>query len=278
MTAAGVLEGVAARDDIDDDVDVAAMSDDELVAWSRSVEADNRRGAGRQARALREIEQRQVFRFDGHRDVRAWARATHRWSSAEANAMRRLSRLVAAAPAVGDALDDGTLGVGQAQLIARAYANPRCADLLLDQVPQLLQHAANESAARFERIVLDWIELVDQDGGFDARQRAHDDRSMSLGDSEHTFMLRVFGDAIDGEELRQGFKRYLDAEWKAEWADCVAEQRACQVVCVSGRGGLLEVGVDAVGVGEGELLESLFPVRGELAFDEPAGCLSLVAG
>ena len=137
--------------------------------------------------------------------------------------MRRLSRLVAAAPAVGDALDNGTLGIGQAHLIARAHANPRCAEQLLDQVPQLLQHAANESAARFERIMLDWIELVDQDGGFDARQRAHDDRSMSLGDSEHTFMLRVFGDAIDGEELRQGFKRYLDAEWKAEWAECVAQ-------------------------------------------------------
>ena len=86
MTAAAVLEGFAGSRtvDVDVDVDVASMSDDELVAWSRLVEADNRRAAGRQAKALREIEQRQVFRFDGHRDVRAWARATHRWSNAEA--------------------------------------------------------------------------------------------------------------------------------------------------------------------------------------------------
>ena len=37
-----------------------------------------------------------------------------------------------------------------------------------------------------------------------------------------------------------------------------------------------EVGVDAVGVDEGELLEGLFPVRGDLAFDEAAGCFALV--
>ena len=54
---------------------------------------------------------------------------------------------------------------------------------------------------------------------------------------------------------------------------------ACQVVCVSGLGhGCSDVRVDAVGVDEGELLEGLFPVRGDLAFDESAGCLSLGGG
>ena len=37
-----------------------------------------------------------------------------------------------------------------------------------------------------------------------------------------------------------------------------------------------EVGVDALGVDEGELLEGLFPVRGDLSFDEPAGRSALV--
>ena len=39
-----------------------------------------------------------------------------------------------------------------------------------------------------------------------------------------------------------------------------------------------DIGRDAVGVDEGELLEGLFPVRGELSFDEPAGRFSLVGG
>ncbi len=55
-----------------------------------------------------------------------------------------------------------------------------------------------------------------------------------------------------------------------------SHQTACQVVCVSGSGSWCsDVGVDAVGVDEGELLEGLFPVRGDLAFDEAAGCLAL---
>ena len=40
----------------------------------------------------------------------------------------------------------------------------------------------------------------------------------------------------------------------------------------------LEVGVDPVGVGEGELFEGLFPVRGGIALDEPAAGLSSVGG
>ena len=39
-----------------------------------------------------------------------------------------------------------------------------------------------------------------------------------------------------------------------------------------------DVGVDAVGVDEGELLEGLFPVRGDLAFDETAGGSALSGG
>src|SRR3990172_2995508 len=38
------------------------------------------------------------------------------------------------------------------------------------------------------------------------------------------------------------------------------------------------VGVDAVGVDEGELFEGLFPVRCDLAFDEAAGGFALVGG
>jgi hypothetical protein len=51
---------------------------------------------------------------------------------------------------------------------------------------------------------------------------------------------------------------------------------ACQVVCVSGRGlCILDVWVDAVGVDEDELSEGLFPVGGDLVFDESSGCFAL---
>ena len=54
-------------------------------------------------------------------------------------------------------------------------------------------------------------------------------------------------------------------------ADClmmvpVLEARTCPVFCVS----VLQVGVDSVGVGGGELGQGLVPVGGDLSFDELA--------
>ena len=40
----------------------------------------------------------------------------------------------------------------------------------------------------------------------------------------------------------------------------------------------LEVAVDAFGVDEGELGQSLFPVRHDLSLDEPAGGLAFAGG
>ena len=40
----------------------------------------------------------------------------------------------------------------------------------------------------------------------------------------------------------------------------------------------LEVGVDSVGVGECELFECLFPIGGDLAFDEPSGAFRCSGG
>ncbi len=49
-------------------------------------------------------------------------------------------------------------------------------------------------------------------------------------------------------------------------------------LCKRAGSGCSDVGVDAVGVDEGELLEGLFPVRGDLAFDEAAGCSAFGGG
>src|SRR5437764_2009419 len=42
--------------------------------------------------------------------------------------------------------------------------------------------------------------------------------------------------------------------------------------------GRLEVGVDSVGVGDGQLAECLFPVGGDLAFDQAARSGALIGG
>lgn len=203
--------------------EVGELDADELLAFTDDAEADRRRAEARQAWAMAEIERRELFRSDGHADVRAFFRARYRWSASQANAMRRLSRLGVAAPVVLDELADGRLGRCQAGVLAKAYANPRVSSELLDVLDELLDHAAHMQAWEFEELVERWTKLVDHDGSFDARQRAHDERSARLGESDHAFVLRLFGPAVDGEHLRARLQRYIDAEWQLDWARCVAE-------------------------------------------------------
>jgi hypothetical protein len=219
MTLADVFGGSAGGGA----VDVDALEVDELIAYSKALEAERRRGEAEQARVMASIDRREVFRADGHSDVRGWYRATHRWSATEANTLRKLSRLGVAAPGVLDELAGGRLGRCQAAVLAKAYANPRVADALLETLDELFEHAANMQAWEFERVVDMWSKLVDGDGSFDDRERARDSRAATLGESDHTFVLRLFGPAVDGEHLRKRLQRYIDAEWKLDWARCVAE-------------------------------------------------------
>lgn len=144
MSLAGVFGGSAGGA-----VDLDALDDDELIAYSKAIEANRRRDDAEQARVMASLDRREVFRADGHSDVRGWYRATHRWSATEANAMRMLSRLGVAAPEVLDELSDGRLGCSQAAVLARAYANPRVADALLDTLDGLFEHAGNMQAWEF---------------------------------------------------------------------------------------------------------------------------------
>ncbi|MBI5089971.1 MAG: DUF222 domain-containing protein, partial [Actinobacteria bacterium] len=199
------------------------LGDVELVARSRALEAARRRVVAEQAAVMREIERRQVFVEDGHRDVRAWYRATHRWSTREANACHRLGRLAGAAREVLDALEAGVIGVGQAQVIADAHANPRVAAQVPGIAEQLIEHAVHEPASRFEQLVRTWVNLVDQDGSAAAVERAVAERAMSLVIDDHGFVMRVSGPAADGVELRAALQAQRDLEWDADWRACVAE-------------------------------------------------------
>lgn len=79
--------------------------------------------------------------------------------------------------------------------------------------------------------------------------------------------------------LTLGFRRTVTDAWarRGAWRQLWAPRRTrseggCQVVCVSDAGQMgLQVGVDAVGVDEGELAEGCFPALDEGAFDEFAG-------
>ena len=196
--------------------DLARLDDEQLLSMSRCNERARRSAEAEQVRLLAEIERRALHTIDGHRGVDGWGRAVHRWSRAQAKAMVGLIRLGRAAPEVLDRLQRGQLGVAQAHLLACTFTRPRIGVLLLPELPDMLQAAAELSMAEFEEKVTNWRLLVDQDGADPSRSMRA--RSATLSRHDGGFSFHANGSVIDGHELAAVLKGYEQAEWDRDWA------------------------------------------------------------
>ena len=128
----------------------------------------------------------------------------------------RLARLVDAAPEVGEALLDGSLGVCQADELARVAANPRCGDQLAEVVPVLLEHATHLAFADFKVLTARWETLADTDGAHRARDATHAARSASLVVTGGVLHLRAQGGAVEGAAMVEVFERFRRSEFDAD--------------------------------------------------------------
>ena len=89
-------------------------------------------------------------------------------------------------------------------------------ELFLDM---FLEWAAMLDYADFEEQVRAWRLLVDQDGS--DPERAHRDRSMRVGMSDHRYVVSLEGPAVDGVRLKALLRRFEDIEWDLDWAHTV---------------------------------------------------------
>lgn len=64
--------------------EIGELDAEALFAFADGAEADRRRAEASQGWAMAEIDRRELFRADGHSDVRALFRARYRWSATEA--------------------------------------------------------------------------------------------------------------------------------------------------------------------------------------------------
>ncbi len=158
-----------------------------------------------------------AYADDGHASVSGWARATCNWSSSDTKAMVQCGRMLHAVPVAATATHRGSVGVSQTRLLARVFANPRCAEQFPDSAGLLVDHAATLSYDDFAVVVRRWEALADTDGAHGQHQRAHNFRDAHVAIVGERVYLDAQGGVLAGAMIEEIFERFCKAEFHADW-------------------------------------------------------------
>jgi Domain of unknown function (DUF222) len=201
---------------------LAGFSDARLTDRFRELEHQRRQIEAELATVIGEAERRVIYAVDGHASIKGWCRTMGRWSMSETAARHRLARLMHASPEVTTAITSGHLGLAQADLLARAFTNPRCGTQLLDLIDLLLRHAQHLPYEEFRHVIRRWETLADADGAHRDHRHTHLNRTATISEINGIIHLTTHGDTADGAELTEIFRRYRDAEFDTDWQHTLA--------------------------------------------------------
>jgi len=204
--------------------DRAATAGDVLAAEQRLEHLGRLVGAA-QIDTVARIDTERLHRIDGHRSVKAHTAHVLKVSPAEAGRRAQAARALRDLPEIASALRCGRIGLNHVQVIARVHANPRITAHVPGEQQRFLRWADTESFDEFKVKVLNWERTVDLDGGHRSNQRHHDNRNVRLllNSIEGVWDLSGHYAGDQGARMREIFDHYVEAEWRADWADARAK-------------------------------------------------------
>jgi hypothetical protein len=211
---AGRLGGFAGDGLLDD---LHLLSGRELAQRLQDLERCQRRLEHAIVTVVGEADRRGVWAEDGHRGVRGWCQATVNWSGAETGHRIRSVRLLEEFGQVADALACGEVGVAQVRELARARANPRCGDQLVECIDVLVNHAKVLPFDGLRTVVVRWETLADADGAHRDHAQTHEYRRASINPVGNGFHLDADCGAAHGVAMREILDRFCDAEFHADF-------------------------------------------------------------
>lgn len=190
-------------------------------------------GLETQARRLRsvqvdlvgEIDRTGACVLDGHASAKVMVRHVAKLSNPEACRRASVSRALRDLPEVRSAFRAGRIGGCQTERIARVHANRRVRAALVANDASFAAEAETNGYLAFDRMVGDWVRVVDEDGTRDANQRHHDNRDFkALAGFDGSWELSGGCGSLQGAELEAIFKAFLKAETLADWDKARAEK------------------------------------------------------
>jgi Domain of unknown function (DUF222) len=197
--------------------DLERMDPRQLADTVQELDRVRRRAEMLLAEAVGVAERSTAYTEDGHASVAGWLRATCNTSKADATAFVQCSRLLQAIPEARSAAAAGRLGVAQTRLMARVFANPRCADQLPGSAALLVGHAEGLWFDEFRVVIERWQTLADADGAHADHERAHRDRDAHVSITGARTYLDARGGVVAGSMIEEIFQKFCDTEFCADW-------------------------------------------------------------
>ena len=90
----------------------------------------------------------------------------------------------------------------------------------------LLEAARTLSFADFKTVVDEWLTYADTEGADQRAERTHAERTASLVPVGGAYEWQTSHGVMDGQIMQQVFDAFVEAEFQADWAACVAEHGA----------------------------------------------------
>jgi Domain of unknown function (DUF222)/HNH endonuclease len=191
--------------------DLRAISDDELATYLDDLERTDRFVDAERARAVAELERREVFARDGHLSLASWMVARHGVAPSTAAGHVRMARALEQMPVAADALASGEVSSAAVSLLASAQeAAPgpfeRAEDALVDAARSLPVMKLRDAVAQ-------WRETADAERAVEDEERRFERRRLHLS-AALDGMVRVDGelDPVTGQTVLTALRAVEDAD------------------------------------------------------------------
>ena len=196
----------------------------DAVVWIDELERLGRRVDAARSELVESIQRRVLHTADGHGSAKIMVRHVAHLTNAEATARAKTARLARDMPKVTTAWKAGEVSTCAVRALGRVDANPRVAAAMRARDDEFLRDAQTMGAKTFAHKVHRWARLIDEDGPEPANERNHKKRDARLVQNpwDQSWDLTGFFASMQGAELKEILDRYVDAEFKADWAEATA--------------------------------------------------------
>ena len=192
-----------------------------LRQWAEGIEHVRRMVDLAATEATGRVDRTAPYTDEGFFNAKTWLRHRLQLSGPEAYRRVQTARMRHRLADWDMAARVGGVGVAQSELMARVAANPRIGDDILQRDQRmLLDDAQTQSFDEFQRRLRTWEALADPSGDRSRASQQHLHRHVHMrGRPEGGWTLSGSLDELSGSEFNEILAHFVDAEWRADWAE-----------------------------------------------------------